>query len=155
VQTGSTKAVYETRSTNTYSISTTTFQRRSLFQQTAIAERMIETLFHYRDEGRYLLHGYVVMPEQLHVLLTPSPEQTIERCVQCVKGGFSHALRAQFPGEIWQQGFHQHRVRDLEDFRNQLKYIAQNPQKRGLQDYAFVHTRSLERLDAISGHLIG
>jgi putative transposase len=113
----------------------------------------MKTLFHYRDQGRYKLHGFAIMPEHLHVLLTPSPNQTIERCAQCIKGGFSHEVRAQLGGEVWQAGFHEHRIRDGQDFRSQLGYIAANPGKRGLLDYAFVHTRFLDRLDPMPAEL--
>jgi putative transposase len=130
-----------------YALTTTCFQRRALFVRTVNAELLVKTLFHYRDQGRYLLHGFVVMPEHLHVLLTPSSTQTIERCAQCIKGGFSHEVRKQFAGEIWQPGLHEHRIRDGEDFRRQLGYIAANPGKRGLVDYAFVHLRFVERMD--------
>jgi len=87
------------------------------------------------------------MPEHLHVLLTPSSAQTVERCTQCIKGGFSHEVRAQFAGEVWQPGFHEHRVRNCEDFRRQLGYIAANPAKRGLVEWGFVHTKHLDRVD--------
>jgi len=63
------------------------------------------------------------------------------------QGRVLHELRAQFGGEVWQVGFHEHRVRDGEDFRRQFGYIAANPEKRRLIDWASVHTRSLERLD--------
>ena len=133
----------------TYALTTATFQRRALFVRTANAELLVKTLFHYRDQERYQLHGFVVMPEHLHVLLTSAPSQTIERCAQCIKGGFSHEVRAQFGGEVWQAGFHEHRIRDGEDFRSQLGYIGANPGKRGLVDWGFVHTRFLERLDSM------
>lgn len=130
-----------------YALTTTTHQRRALFVRTANAELLVSTLFHYRDQGRYLLHGFAIMPEHLHVLLTPSANQTVERCAQCIKGGFSHSLRAQFAGEVWQAGFHEHRVRDAQDFQNQLAYVAANPERKGLADYAFVHTRYREKID--------
>jgi putative transposase len=138
----------------TYAITTATHQRRALFLRTANAELLMSTLFHYRDQGRYLLHGFVVMPEHLNVLLTPSASQTVERCAQCIKGGFSHSRRAQFGGEVWQTGFHEHRIRAVEDFRNQLGYIAANPEKRGLAGHAFVHTRHLDRLDPMPEWLL-
>jgi putative transposase len=112
-----------------YALTTATYQRRVLFVVTKNAEMLVKTLFHYLDQGRYRLHGFVVMPEHLHVLLTPSESQTIERCAQCIKGGFSHDVRKQFAGEVWQTGFHEHRIRDAEDFRRQLGYIAANPGK--------------------------
>ncbi len=77
------------------------------------------------------------MPEHLHVLLTPAKGQTVERCVQFIKGGFSFSVRKQFTGEVWQAGFHEHRIRDAEDFRNQIEYIAGNPAKRRLLNYHF------------------
>jgi putative transposase len=131
----------------TYALTTATYQRRALFVRTANAELLLGTLFRYRDQGRYLLHGFAFMPEHLHVLLTPSRDQTVERCAQCIKGGFSFQVRQQFKGEVWQPGFHEHRVRDDEDFRNQLAYIAANPERRGLRDHEFVHTRHLDRID--------
>ncbi len=87
------------------------------------------------------------MPDHLHVLLTPDPSQTVERCAQCIKGGFSFAVRKQFGGEIWQPGFHEHRIRDEADFENQLAYIAANPEKAGMADCSFVHTKFPNQLD--------
>lgn len=131
----------------TYALATGTYQRRALFFRTANAELLVQMLFHYRDQGRYKLHGFAVMPEHLHVLLTPAANQTVERCAQCVKGGFSFKIRSQFAGEVWQQGFYEHRVRDASDFRGQLEYIAANPIRRSLNEYQYVHTRYLDRLD--------
>jgi putative transposase len=73
----------------------------------------------------------------------------VERCAQFIKGGFSFSVRKQFTGEVWQAGFHEHRIRDAEDFRNQIEYIAGNPAKRRLVNYHFVHTNYLDRLDGM------
>lgn len=91
----------------TYLVTTVTAGRRRIFQRTSNAELMVETLFRYRDHGRFLLHGYVVMPEHFHVLLTPTEDLSLERCVQFIKGGFSQAVRSSFPGEVWQRGFNE------------------------------------------------
>jgi putative transposase len=137
----------------TYAITTATYGRRSIFQVTATAELLKVTLFRYREQGRYALHGFAIMPDHLHVLITPADDQSVERCAQCIKGGFSHAVREQFRGEVWQAGFHEHRIRNNEDFRNQLEYIAQNPVRRGLVDYLFVHTKCLDRIDPAPEYL--
>jgi putative transposase len=134
----------------TYSMTTVSYQRRAILIRSVNAELLLTTLFHYRDQGRY---GFAIMPEHLHVLLTPSDTQTIERCAQCIKGGFSHQLRVQFRGEVWQRGFHEHRIRDAEDFENQLGYIAANPERRGLLSHLFVHTNFLEKLDPMPAFL--
>jgi putative transposase len=140
---------------NTYAITAVTNQRQALFVRTSNAELVVQTLFHYRDESRYLLHGFAIMPEHVHVLLTPNSGQTIERCVQCIKGGYSHAIRKQYAGEIWQPGYHSHRIRDLVDFQNQLAYVADNPGRRHLSDYLYVHTKFLGQLDTLPSCLSG
>ena len=140
-------------SRNTYAITTVTAQRRALFTRTSNANLLLETLFHYRSQGRYALHGFAIMPEHIHILLTPAPQQTIERCTQCIKGGFSHKMRQQFAGEIWQPSFHQHRIRGSEDFHNQLTYIAQNPQRRHLRDHPYTHTNYPDQIDPIPHNL--
>jgi putative transposase len=134
---------------NTYAITAVTFQRRALFLRTVNAELLVNTIFKYRDQGRFLLHAFVVMPEHLHVMLTPSEGQTVERCAQCIKGGFSFSVRKQIAGEVWQAGFHEHRIRDTADFRSQIEYVAANPGRRRLIDYPFVHTNYPGLLDAI------
>jgi putative transposase len=82
--------------TYTYDITTVTYQRRALLTSTVNAELLVQTLLDYREQSRYLLHGFAIMPEHLHVFITPTTGQTIERCIQCIKGGFSHTLRKQF-----------------------------------------------------------
>ena len=62
-----------TRATShgTFFISTQTWNRRRLFQKPANAELFLDTLQHYRREGHYKLHAFVVMPDHIHLLLTP------------------------------------------------------------------------------------
>lgn len=137
----------------TYALTTSTYQRRAIFQRPVLAELLTEILFRYRDQGRYLLHGFAVMPEHLHALLTPVSGQTIERCAQCIKGGFSFQVRKQFHGEIWQPGFHEHRIRDHQDFANQIAYIAANPERRHLENHPYAHTLFLDRVDPMPAFL--
>jgi len=75
-------------------ITTITAQRRPIFRRETTARLLIETLAHYRDEQKYLLHEFVIMPDHLHALLTPAPEISLERAMQFIKGGFSFRLKA-------------------------------------------------------------
>ena len=134
----------------TYALTAVAHQRRRLFQVTANADLLIATLFRYRDQNRFLLHGFAIMPEHIHVLLTPA--ETIERAVQMIKGGYSFAVRKQGPGEVWQSCYHAHRITSSEEYRNQLAYIADNPRQRDLADYPHVHTRYADRLDPAPEH---
>ncbi len=137
----------------TYAITLLAHQRKPLFVRKANAELFLQTLFHYQTQSRYQLHGFAIMPEHIHVLITPMEGQTIERCIQCIKGGYSHALHMQFQGEVWHSGYHEHRIRDTADFQNQLAYIANNPTRRHLQDHPYVHTNFPEKLAPKPGYL--
>ena len=107
----------------TYFITSRTYNSRHLFQVSANAELFLETLQHYRRSGHFKLHAFVVMPDHIHLLLTPL-DVSLERAVGFVKGGFSHRLASKFP--VWQRGFTDRRMRDREEFEIRREYIHQN-----------------------------
>ncbi len=106
-------------------ITTVTAHRQPIFRREANANLLIETLSHYRDARKYLLHEFVIMPDHVHALLTPADEISLERVMQFIKGGFSFRLHAR--GPVWQAGFTNHRVRDVEDYEKHREYIWLNP----------------------------
>jgi putative transposase len=93
-------------------------------QVTRNAELLLDTLQHYRAEGLYKLHAFVVMPDHVHLLLTPTV-QTISQVMNRIKGGFSHRPASKLP--IWQRGFTDHLVRNADEFASLRFYIHQNP----------------------------
>ncbi len=113
----------------TYFLTFSTWRHRRLFVVENYARLLLQTLDHYRREGRYLLHAFVLMPDHVHLLLTPAQDVTIERAVQLIKGAYSHELGTLIGrgSEIWQRGFTDHRVRDAQDFVHHWNYIHQNP----------------------------
>jgi len=106
--------------------------RRDLFQLEKIARLFIEVLFSYREQKKYLLHEFVVMPDHFHLTLTPTGI-TLERSMQLVKGGFSFQLNKNLKvkRDIWQPSFADRRVRDSLEYAKYKDYIWQNPVKRG------------------------
>jgi putative transposase len=97
----------------------------------------LKTIYGYRRQGKFQLHAFVLMPEHVHLLFTPAPEVTLERAVQLIKGGYSHAFGLEFGRkEVWQRGFTDHRIRDHEDFERHRDYIHQNPVNRRLVEVA-------------------
>src|SRR5271157_3366186 len=115
-----------------YFITASTFQRESLFQSRRMADLFVKVLFDYRDQRKYLLHEFVLMPNHFHLLI--SPVLTLERALQFIKGGFSYRAKKElgFGGEIWEKSFYDWRVRDIEDYFAYRHYIHQNPVKKGL-----------------------
>jgi putative transposase len=122
---------HRTQEGATYFVTTNTWQRRPLFKNTVLASIVENAIFHYRDRENYLVHRHVVMPDHLHVLLTPGKKATLEKSVQLIKGGSSHEIGKR-PGmrfPVWHAGFTEHQIRDKADFDVHVKYIDQNPVK--------------------------
>src|SRR3990170_1362732 len=113
----------------TYFVTTKTWANRSLFQVTETAETLMEVLFRHRVSGAYLLHEFVLMPDHLHLLLTPGHSTTLERAMQLIKGGSSYEIHKRRGSrvELWQPGFHEQTVRDERDFQRRVEYIRMNP----------------------------
>jgi putative transposase len=76
------------------------------------------------------------MRDHFHLLITP--KASLELAVQCLKGGFSFRAKREFnwTGAIWVTGYSDHRIRDEEDFKTHLAYIANNPIKARLVECA-------------------
>ena len=112
-------------------------------------------MFAYRAQGKFLLHEFVVMPDHIHLILTPDGKIPLERGAQFIKGGFSHRCSKEraIQGEIWQRGFTNHRIRDDVDYERHREYIHMNPVRAGLAkspaDYPYSSARPGFKLDAI------
>jgi putative transposase len=120
---------HRTAADTSYFATTKCWQGRTVFQIPEAAEILTRTILHYRDCGAYLLHEFAVMPDHLHLLLTPSPTISLEKCVQLVKGGSSYQIHKERNEklEIWQEGFYDWTVRDANDWRAKVEYIRLNP----------------------------
>ncbi len=133
-------------------ITSATWGRRSLFHREPWAKLLVDTLYHYRGSA-YLLHEFVVMPDHIHVLLTP--KTSLEKAVQFIKGGFSYRAKKELGSnmEVWQKGFSDHRIRDASDYRIHQIYVLQNPVRKHLseraEDYPSSSARSAFGLDPV------
>jgi putative transposase len=118
----------------TYFVTGVTAQRRRLFQVSANAELLQRTLLGYRDQGRFLLHAFVIMPDHFHAILTPAPELSLEKAMQYIKGGFSFRLKSKL--DVWMRSFNETQILSEEKFAAAVRYIEQNPVRRGLAQTA-------------------
>jgi putative transposase len=134
----------------TFFVTTVIAQRQPIFRRERTANLFIETLAHYRDAKKFLLHEFVIMPDHVHLLMTPSRDISLEKAMQFIKGGFSYRLKS---GPIWQSSFTNHRVRDLDDYEKHCGYIQLNPVRARLAnhplDYPYSSASGVIRLDPL------
>lgn len=126
---------HATNTGQTYMVTSSAWERRSLFRNERWARLLIDTLYHYRGTA-YLVHEFVIMPDHFHVLLTPTT--SLEKAVQFIKGGFSYRAKRELGSnmEVWQKGFSDHRIRDAGDYLRHVAYIRENPVRKKLCERA-------------------
>ncbi len=102
------------------------------------------------DHGtKALVHAAVVMPDHVHLLLTPLRDRdgrlfSMVEILQAIKGASAHSVNRILlrNGPVWQDESFDHVLRSDESFDEKLEYIRQNPVRRGLvltpEDYPWL-----------------
>ena len=143
---------HATNNAQTYMVTSSTWERRSIFQAEVWVKLLIDTLYHYRGTA-YLLHEFVIMPNHFHALITP--QTSLEKAVQFIKGGYSYRAKKELCSnmEVWQKGFQDHRIRDASDYVLHVSYIHNNPVKERLcerpDQFPYSSARAGFELDAV------
>jgi putative transposase len=121
-------------SARTFFVTSSICEKRKLLQSDRAARLLISVLYHYREQRKYLLHEFVIMPEHFHVLITVGVEMTVEKAAQLIKGGFAFRAGRElgFSAPVWQKGFSEVRVNEPEAFWGIREYIHTNPLNRFL-----------------------
>jgi len=87
---------------------------------------------------RFRLHAAVVMPEHVHLLLTPLCDEErwvfgLPAILKSLKGASARAVNKvqASSGPVWQEESFDHVIRSQESLGDKLEYIRQNPVRRG------------------------
>ena len=102
-------------------------------RQSACVDIVQQELFS-RDGLGYDLGDYVLMPNHVHVLLTPRPGEELEDILKKVKGASAVACNRLLgrTGTFWQADSYDHIVRTLDELLFFREYIANNPKQAGI-----------------------
>ena len=105
------------------------------------------------DRARYQLHAVVIMPEHVHLLLTPLQDAKgwpygLPAILKLIKGASARSVNRLLAsdGPVWQEESFDHVLRSQESLNEKLEYIRQNPVRRGLvrkpEDYQWLWVES-------------
>jgi REP element-mobilizing transposase RayT len=91
-------------------------------------------------ERSYELHAVVVMPEHVHMILTPFVDLDqqrvwpLEELLRRIKSASAHLVNKQLhrKGAVWQEESFDHVLRASEKLDATVEYISMNPVRRGL-----------------------
>ena len=110
---------------------------------------------------RYEIYVAVVMPDHLHMILTPLIDSerleifSLTRITQAIKSASARAINQELRrrGPVWQEESFDHVLRSSEGLDAKVEYVVQNPVRKGLvtdwREYRWAWQRQDQPIAAI------
>jgi len=115
---------------------------------------IVEQALRCFDGQRYALGDFVIMPNHVHVLVTPLGECALEEILHSWKSFTAHEMNRLLgqTGQVWQPEHFDHLVRSAHHVEQFAAYIAQNPIKAGLHENEFRVARASRPCSSDNAH---
>lgn len=101
--------------------------------------KIISESMHFNNDKKYQLHAYCVMPNHVHVLITPYANQTeLKKTLSDVTYSWKRLTALEInkyltrQGALWASESYDHVVRNETEFSKIIAYILNNPVKANL-----------------------
>ena len=98
----------------------------------------------FRDSKRYytyLINAIVVLPDHIHMIITPENTNDYPKIIRAIKYNFSTkiihnaeqsiARHKKGMNPVWQKRYYEHTIRDEKDYLRCIEYMKNNPLKHG------------------------
>jgi REP element-mobilizing transposase RayT len=98
------------------------------------AAAVVQGAFLYFLNERYYLHGWSVMPNHAHAVVTPLPRNDLSTILHSWKSYTGNELNKLLgrEGPFWESESFDHAIRSVADFERFIRYIEMNPVVAGL-----------------------
>ena len=105
------------------------FRKRQILGSGAARDGLLWVLEEAREKYRFAVHGFVVMPDHVHLLLSEPEMRPVSVVMQVVKQRFSRMRTEEC---VWEARYYDFNVYTQEKRVEKLRYMHRNPVKRGL-----------------------
>ena len=91
--------------------------------------RMVANAILFQNEDKYVVYAFVVMPNHVHILMSPLTNTTVVDIIGKIKSFTSKKINKALhtTGKVWQNGIFDRIVRDANNFEQYMNYIHNNP----------------------------
>jgi putative transposase len=119
-----------------YHVTSRTNNKIHVFDQELGQKMMLLVLENAKEKYGFRLHNFCIMPNHIHLLLTPQNGINLSRIVQWIKTRSAKIWNCLCHSQdhLWGERFFSRVVKDLEDYLAVNDYIDQNPVKAGLSN---------------------
>ncbi len=131
-----------------YFITTNTKDNIPIFETSHCCALRSDDFVSYRKDLEFLIYGYVIMPTHFHWIIHPSDKADVPLIMKKVKGHSSFKINKLLgrKGNLWQENYYDHGIRNRRDFEEKIKYIHKNPVEDNLvfrmKDYRYSSYRN-------------
>jgi putative transposase len=103
-------------------------------RQPDIADMVVEAIqYNANVLQHYSLHAFVVMPNHVHILVTPAVElPKLTRSLKGITSKRANTMLTLVGKPFWQEESYDHLVKHQREFEKILNYIESNPVRAGL-----------------------
>lgn len=109
--------------------------RQRFFNDKRIADLTVKCLLDLRERYNFNLYQYCLMPDHFHAVIgIGDSAMTLGRICGDFKSLSTKEFWKFYKGKLWQRQFHDHIIRNEEDFWECVKYTRLNPVRKGLVD---------------------
>lgn len=90
-----------------YYVTAVFLQRKPIFREPTFAKLFLRTLDAKCSTFHFLVHGYVLMPDHYHMIVTPPLERAVSDVLRHVNGVFAQEYNCSnnHQGKVWQRNF--------------------------------------------------
>ncbi|MBQ8128136.1 MAG: transposase [Prevotella sp.] len=125
-----------------------------LLQNEAVRQIVIDSLL-FNNGKSYWLHSFVIMPNHVHLLISPIGDITINESVGNVKKFTAHSINRLLgrQGEVWQREIFDRMVRDQQNYEAYERYIYDNPSHLPIGTYSIGGDVSHVATEDVASHV--
>ncbi|HPD17751.1 MAG TPA: hypothetical protein PLE19_22665 [Planctomycetota bacterium] len=100
-----------------------------------VAQGIADSIHWHLERSLAYPLGFVVMPDHFHWVLVLGHERSLEEVMHGLSGAVWNAVRRAYGprvGKVWQDEYHDHRLRSDEWCWAKIQYVHENPVRKGL-----------------------
>ena len=93
--------------------------------------KLVETAILHNNRNEIKIDRYIIMPNHIHMIISISPDagDRGQSPLQMIIRNMKAYITKQIGFSVWQRSFHDHIIRDENDYLEICKYIDDNPFK--------------------------
>ncbi|MEK7812392.1 MAG: transposase [Candidatus Desantisbacteria bacterium] len=125
-----------------YSITICCDCRHNYFESDIVVNECIKILRDVSEEYEFKVYLYTFMPDHLHLSIVGSSENAnLQKMIKIFKQKCGFWFKKEYGKQLFQSGYYDHIVRKEEGIEKVIRYMANNPVRKGLcenyEDYRF------------------